>query len=76
MSDVCREFARNDTNHGRRVLLDNIGDNRTIKWWEWLRAPEVSNWQDRHLVGWGMPLMDRFSLQSGCNGPGSDHGGA
>ena len=24
-----------------------------ILWLEWLRAPEVSQWQDRHRVGWG-----------------------
>ena len=23
-----------------------------IRWWEWLRAPELSRWQERHRVGW------------------------
>ena len=23
-----------------------------IRWWEWLRAPEVERWQERRRVGW------------------------
>ena len=23
-----------------------------IRWWEWLRAPEVKMWQERHCVEW------------------------
>ena len=23
-----------------------------IRWWEWLRAPEVPRWQEGHRVGW------------------------
>ena len=63
-----------------------------IRWWEWLRALEVSRWQERHRVKWDASdkgnggaersvwdtlfELERFDHRTGETKAGSDHVGA
>ena len=39
--------AKHVTSEGPIALFPTL-----IRWWEWLRAPEVWRWQERHRVWW------------------------
>ena len=48
-----------------------------IRWWEGLRAPEVSRWQQRHRVGWDDAAPDgKIRLPCRRDRPRSNHTGA
>ena len=45
--DVFPRFQRMSRANAPSRLLPTL-----IRWWEWLRAFEVTTWQERHRVGW------------------------
>ena len=59
--DVFLFSRRNVTSERAISLLPTL-----IRWWEWLRAPEVSRWQEskKGIVLGGMLVMGAMEMQS------------